>query len=49
MPIVHVYFWEGIGEEKVKKMIWGLTNVVVDLGVPEQAVEIFFYEIPKTH
>ena len=40
MPIVHVDFWEGVGEEKVKKMIRGITNVIVDLGVPEQAVEV---------
>jgi 4-oxalocrotonate tautomerase len=49
MPIVHVDFWEGVGEEKVKAMIRGITNVIVDLGVPEQAVEVIVYEIPKTH
>ena len=49
MPIVHVDFWEGVGEEKVKKMIRGITDVIVDLGVPEQAVEVIVYEIPKTH
>jgi hypothetical protein len=38
MPIVHVDFWEGVGEEKVKAMIRGITNVIMDLGVPEQAV-----------
>jgi phenylpyruvate tautomerase PptA (4-oxalocrotonate tautomerase family) len=30
-------------------MIRGITNVMVDLGVPEQAVEVIVYEIPKTH
>jgi 4-oxalocrotonate tautomerase len=49
MPIVHVDFWEGVGEGKVKKMIRGITNVMMDLGVPEQAVEVIVYEIPKTH
>jgi 4-oxalocrotonate tautomerase len=49
MPIVRVDFWEGVGEAKVKKMIRGITNVMVDLGVPEQAVEVIVYEIPKTH
>jgi len=38
-----------VGEEKVKKMIRGITDVIVDLGVPEQAVEVIVYEIPKTH
>jgi 4-oxalocrotonate tautomerase len=49
MPIVHVDFWEGVGKEKVEAMIRGITNVIVDLGVPEQAVEVIVYEIPKTH
>jgi 4-oxalocrotonate tautomerase len=49
MPIVRVDFWEGVGEEKVKTMIRGITNVMVDLGVPAHAVEAIFYEIPKTH
>ena len=49
MPIVHVHFWEGVGKEKVKKMIRGITNVMMDLGVPEHAVEVIVHEIPKTH
>jgi 4-oxalocrotonate tautomerase len=49
MPIVNVDFWEGVGEEKVKAMIRGITNVIVDLGVPKQAVEVIVHEIPKTH
>jgi 4-oxalocrotonate tautomerase len=49
MPIIHVDFWEGVGEEQVKKMIRGMTNVMMDLGVPENAVEVIVYEIPKTH
>jgi 4-oxalocrotonate tautomerase len=49
MPIVHVDFWEGVGEGQVKKMIRGITDVMVDIGVPENAVEVVVYEIPKTH
>ena len=49
MPIVHVNFWEGVGEKQVKKMIRGITDVIVDLGVPEHAVEVLVHEIPKTH
>jgi len=49
MPVVHVNFWEGVGEEKVKTMIRGITDVIVDLGVPENAVEVIVHEIPKTH
>ena len=49
MPIIRVDFWEGVGKEKVKTMIGGLTKVMVDLGVPKHAVEVIVYEIPKTH
>ena len=49
MPIVRVDFWEGVGKEQVKTMIRGITKVIADLGVPEQAVEVIVYEIPKTH
>jgi len=49
MPIIRVDFWEGVGQEQVKTMIRGLTDVMVDLGVPEHAVEVIVYEIPKTH
>jgi 4-oxalocrotonate tautomerase len=49
MPIVRVDFWEGVGKDKVKTMIRGITNVMMDLGVPEHAVEVIVYEIPKTH
>jgi 4-oxalocrotonate tautomerase len=49
MPVVHVDFWEGVGKDKVKQMIRGITDVMVDLGVPESAVEVIVYEIPKTH
>jgi len=38
MPIVRVDFWEGVGKDKVKKMIRGITNVMVELGVPENTV-----------
>ena len=49
MPIIRVDFWEGVGVGQVKKMIRGLTDVMVDIGVPESAVEVIVYEIPKTH
>jgi 4-oxalocrotonate tautomerase len=49
MPIVRVDFWEGVGDEQVKTMISGITQVMVDIGVPEHAVEVIVYEIPKTH
>lgn len=49
MPVVHVHFWEAVSQEKVKTMIRRITNVMVDLGLPEHAVEVLVHEIPKTH
>ncbi len=49
MPIVRVDFWEGVGQAQVKTMIRGITDVMMGIGVPEQAVEVVVYEIPKTH
>jgi len=49
MPLVQVSVWQGFGEEKAKKAIRGITQVFVDLGIPEHAVEVVIQEIPKTH
>jgi 4-oxalocrotonate tautomerase len=49
MPVVHVNVWKGFGEERVKKLIQKITQVFVELEVPQQAVEIIVHEIPKTH
>jgi 4-oxalocrotonate tautomerase len=49
MPVVHVNFWTGVGQAQVKKMIRGITDVMMGIGVPEQAVEVIVHEIPKTH
>ena len=49
MPIVHVNVWDGFGNEKTKTVIQKITKVFVDLGIPEQAVDVIVHEIPKTH
>jgi 4-oxalocrotonate tautomerase len=49
MPVVHINVWKGFGEERVKKLIQKITQVFVELGIPQQAVEIIVHEIPKTH
>jgi len=49
MPIVHVNVWKGFGEERIKTVIQKITEVLVDLGVPEHAVEVIVHEIPKPH
>jgi len=49
MPVVNVNVWKGFGEEKTKNVIRGITKVFVDLGIPDYAVEVIVYEIPKSH
>ena len=49
MPIVEVKMWKGISVDAVEKIISGVTKVLVDLGIPERAVEVIVEEIPKTH
>jgi 4-oxalocrotonate tautomerase len=49
MPVVNVKVWKGISQDNVKKIISGITQVFVDLGIPKQAVEVIIQEIPKTH
>ncbi|MCX8176983.1 MAG: tautomerase family protein [Candidatus Bathyarchaeota archaeon] len=49
MPIVHVHVWEGIGEEKAKRIIEEITKVFEDVDIPKHAVEVVVHEVPKTH
>jgi 4-oxalocrotonate tautomerase len=49
MPVVHVNVWEGFGPQKARKTIEGITQVFVDLDVPQHAVEVLVHEIPKSH
>jgi len=49
LPIVHINVWTGFGEERVKTLIEKITQVFVDLGVPQHTVEVIVYEIPGTH
>jgi 4-oxalocrotonate tautomerase len=49
MPVVHVNVWKGFGEEKAKIVIEKITQVFVDLGISQHAVEILVHEIQKSH
>ena len=49
MPVVHVHLWKGFSEEGIKKVISGITNVFVEMGIPLPAVEVIIHEIPKSH
>jgi 4-oxalocrotonate tautomerase len=46
MPIVNVYVWKGFSDEAKQKVISGITEVFVKLGVPAHAVEVVIQEIP---
>ncbi|PNV78277.1 MAG: 4-oxalocrotonate tautomerase [Thermoproteota archaeon] len=47
MPIVHVYVWKGLSNEAKKKVIEGITKTFVEIGIPEEAVEVVIQEVPK--
>ena len=49
MLIVHVNVWKCFGEDRIKTVIAGITNVFVDMGIPLHAVEVIIHEIPKSH
>ena len=49
MPIIHVNVWDGFGPERSKAAIRGITDVFVQLKIPEHAVEVIIHEIPKSH
>jgi 4-oxalocrotonate tautomerase len=49
MPIVEVKMWKGVTVDAVERIISGMTKVLVDLGIPERAVEVLVQEVPKTH
>ena len=49
MPIVQVSVWEGFGQKNARTVIQGVTNVFVDMGIPQRAVEVVIHEDPKSH
>ena len=49
MPLAQIYVWKGFSEENIKKVIAGITDVFVNLGIPKHAVEVIIQEIPKAH
>ena len=49
MPVVHVHLWKGVSEPIIEKIIGGITDVFVNVGIPRRAVEVIVHEIPKAH
>ena len=50
MPIIQINLHKDkYSEEKIVKIISGVTKVFTDLGTSENAVRVIIHEIPKTH
>jgi 4-oxalocrotonate tautomerase len=47
VPVVHVMVWKGFSSAAKKRVIAGITNVFVEMGVPREAVEVILHEVPK--
>ena len=47
VPVVQVNVWSGISLENKKKIVEGITKVLVDIGIPSQAITIIIAEEPK--
>ena len=47
--MVEVNVWKGFGEEKSKKVIEEVTEIFVEMDIPEEAVEVIVREVPKSH
>ena len=47
MPVVIVEMWEGRTIEQKKKLVEGITSVMVNLGIPPEAVDIIIKDNPK--
>ncbi len=49
MPVVQVSVWTGISKEAKKKVAEGMTKVLIELGIPKEAITVIISEIPKTN
>jgi 4-oxalocrotonate tautomerase len=47
LPVVQVNVWSGMSLENKRKMVEGITRVLVDIGIPRDAVTVIICEEPK--
>ena len=47
MPIVIVEMWEGRTVEQKKQLVEGITSVIIEMGIPSEAVHIIIKDNPK--
>ena len=49
MPVVKVEIWEGLDSEKKEKIVKGMTQTLVDIGIPANAITVILHETPKAN
>ena len=47
IPVVQVNVWSGMSIENKKKIVEGITKVLEEIGVPQEAVTVIICEEPK--
>lgn len=47
MPVVKVEMWKGLDSNKKERIVKGITQIFVDLGIPAQATTVIINETPK--
>jgi len=48
MPIVNIDLWEGRGVEEKKRLVVGITDLLVEVtGCPKEAVAVIIRDVPK--
>jgi len=47
MPVVIVEMWEGRTVDQKKKLVEGITDSFVQIGVPQNAVQVIIKDNPK--
>ena len=47
LPVVQLSVWTGISLENKKKIVHGITKVLEETGIPQDAITIIIYEAPK--
>ncbi len=49
MPVVHISWWEGKGEEKKAKIIELITKAFEEIGENPKHLYVIIHDIPKTN
>ncbi len=47
MPVVQVYLWRGRDKEAKRRIVRGITDVLIKEGVPPEAVTVILNDIEK--